>query len=273
MAKIEQYSRIINHAISTSGAVFTVPTSNDHTDETWLATDLYVGEFGVNVTDDKVYVRTSNGIIPVATGATGSGTGTQSATRIRVPLRAATGSGIGSASATSVHVAPRAATGSGVGTSLNSILHKNLRTAYGAGGSTTSDTAVGLHIAPRTGTGSGLGTQTALGFRVVLRNATGSGTSTQTATWAKSLIFRTPVEDRFPWSDYRTFNSQNNLFSKAAQGYRARNIFRLTNGTYTNTDPLDPILVERTYYGGHDHFVTQEEKDEFQRLVAEKRAQ
>jgi len=75
MAKIEQYSRIINHAISTSGAVFTVPTSNDHTDETWLATDLYVGEFGVNVTDDKVYVRTSNGIIPVATGATTSGTG------------------------------------------------------------------------------------------------------------------------------------------------------------------------------------------------------
>lgn len=75
MAKIEQYSRIINHAISTSGAVFTVPTSNDHTDETWLATDLYVGEFGVNVTDDKVYVRTSNGIIPVSTGATGSGSG------------------------------------------------------------------------------------------------------------------------------------------------------------------------------------------------------
>lgn len=75
MAKIEQYSRIINHAISTSGAVFTVPTSNDHTDETWLATDLYVGEFGVNVTDDKVYVRTSNGIIPVATGSTASGTG------------------------------------------------------------------------------------------------------------------------------------------------------------------------------------------------------
>lgn len=74
MAKIEQYSRIINHAISTSGAVFTVPTSNDHTDETWLATDLYVGEFGVNVTDDKVYVRTSNGIIPVATGASGSST-------------------------------------------------------------------------------------------------------------------------------------------------------------------------------------------------------
>lgn len=75
MAKIEQFSRIINHAISTSGAVFTVPTSNDHTDETWLATDLYVGEFGVNVTDDKVYVRTSNGIVQLTTGSTNSTAG------------------------------------------------------------------------------------------------------------------------------------------------------------------------------------------------------
>jgi hypothetical protein len=75
MSKIEQYSRIINHAISTNGAVFTVPTSNDHTDETWLATDLYVGELGVNVTDDKVYVRTSNGIVQLSTGSTGSSAG------------------------------------------------------------------------------------------------------------------------------------------------------------------------------------------------------
>jgi len=74
MSKIEQYSRIINHAISTNGTVFTVPTSNDHTDETWLATDLYIGELGVNVTDDKVYVRTSNGIVQLTTGSTASST-------------------------------------------------------------------------------------------------------------------------------------------------------------------------------------------------------
>lgn len=74
MAKIEQYSRIINHAISTSGQTFTVPSSNDHTDETWLATDLYIGELGVNVTDDKVFVRTNNGIIQLATGTSSTGT-------------------------------------------------------------------------------------------------------------------------------------------------------------------------------------------------------
>ena len=203
-----------------------------------------------------------NGVVTFTNTATGSGTGTESATRIRVPVRAATGSGTGSDSSTSVHIAPRTATGSGVGTSLNSILLKNLRTAYGAGGSTTSDTAVGLHIVPRTATGSGLGTQTALGGLLVLRTATGSGAGTETATWTKSLIFRTPVEDRFPWSDYRTFNSQNNLFSKAAQGYRARNIFRLNTGAYTNTDPLDPTLVDKVYYGGHDYFVEQTEKDQ-----------
>lgn len=71
MAKIEQFSRIINHRVSTAGTTFTIPTSNDHSDETWLATDLYIGEFGVNVTDDKVYVRTNNGIIELGTTASG----------------------------------------------------------------------------------------------------------------------------------------------------------------------------------------------------------
>jgi len=73
MAKIEQYSRIINHAVSTSGLAFTVPSSNDHTDETWLATDLYIAELGVNVTDDTVYVRTNNGIVKLATATSSAG--------------------------------------------------------------------------------------------------------------------------------------------------------------------------------------------------------
>jgi hypothetical protein len=194
--------------------------------------------------------------------ATGSGTGTQTASRIRVPVRTATGSGIGSANSTSVHIAPRTATGSGVGTSLNSVLHKNLRTAYGAGGSTTSDTAVGLRIVFRNATGSGLGTQAALGVRIAFRTAVGSGTSTETSDWTKSLIFRTPGEDRFPWDNYRNSEPAHRLFAKADQGYRARNIFLLTNGTYTNTDPLDPTLVNKVYLGGHNHFVTQTEKDQ-----------
>lgn len=73
MAKIEQYSRIINHGITTAGTTFTVPTSNDHTDETWLATDLYIGEIGINLTDDKIWMRTNNGLVQIATGTSSGG--------------------------------------------------------------------------------------------------------------------------------------------------------------------------------------------------------
>jgi hypothetical protein len=72
--KIEQFSRIINHRITTSGQTFTIPTSNDHTDETWSSTDLYIGEFGVNLTDDKVFVRTNNGIVELATNTASTAT-------------------------------------------------------------------------------------------------------------------------------------------------------------------------------------------------------
>lgn len=87
----------------------------------------------------------------------------------------------------------------------------------------------------------------------------GSGTNLP-VTWTKSFIFRPPVEDNFPWNDYREPTANHRLFGKAAQGNRARNIFRLTNGTYTNVDPLDPNLVDKVYYGGHQHFVTETEK-------------
>ena len=76
MPKIEQFSRIINHCLTTSGQAFTVPTSNDHTDETWLATDLYPGEIGINLTDDTIYMRTNNGIVQIS--ASGSGGSSQS---------------------------------------------------------------------------------------------------------------------------------------------------------------------------------------------------
>jgi hypothetical protein len=39
-----------------------------------LATDLYLGEFGVNLTDDTVYVRTNNGILQLATGTSSGST-------------------------------------------------------------------------------------------------------------------------------------------------------------------------------------------------------
>jgi len=74
MPSIEQYTRLRHHRLTTSGQSFTIPTSNDHSDDTWLKTDLYIGEIGFNLTDDTAYFRSNNGIVGLAT-ATSSGAG------------------------------------------------------------------------------------------------------------------------------------------------------------------------------------------------------
>lgn len=74
MAKIEQFSRLLMHRVTGAGVQFTSPTSNDHTDETWAETDLYIGEIGINVTDDTAWMRTNNGIVQLATSGSTSST-------------------------------------------------------------------------------------------------------------------------------------------------------------------------------------------------------
>jgi hypothetical protein len=72
--RIEQFSRLINHRVTGQGVAFTNPTSNDHTDETWSETDLYIGEIGINVTDDTIFMRTNNGIVEISTTTQSSST-------------------------------------------------------------------------------------------------------------------------------------------------------------------------------------------------------
>jgi hypothetical protein len=133
------------------------------------------------------------------------------------------------------------------------------RTASGTG--TGTSTAVKLRTTFRTATGSGVGSGTANEIELLPRTASGSGAgSSPPSNWTKSLIFRTPADDKFPWADYRENTIDHVFFGKVRQGNRARNIYRLTDGTFTNVDPLNPVLVTTVYYGGHDYFVTPEEK-------------
>jgi len=66
---IQQNSRIAHHRLTTQGANFTIPTSTDFTDGTWLSTDLLIGEIGMNISDDTIFFRTTNGIVEVATAS------------------------------------------------------------------------------------------------------------------------------------------------------------------------------------------------------------
>ena len=63
-----QDSRIRLKRSTTTGEVPTVAPSNDHTDGTWDALDVYVGELFLNTTDDKLWVRTDNGVREIAVG-------------------------------------------------------------------------------------------------------------------------------------------------------------------------------------------------------------
>lgn len=57
-----QDSRIRIKRSTTTGQVPTVAPSTDHTDGTWDALDIYVGELFANVADNRLWVRTNTGI-------------------------------------------------------------------------------------------------------------------------------------------------------------------------------------------------------------------
>ena len=203
-----------------------------------------------------------NGSKTVDRTATGDGTGTSTTVSVRIAFRTATGDGTGTSTTARTIVRLRTATGSGQGASNNSIVHKQLRTAFGAGAATAGDIAIGIHVHVRTGTNNGTGTQNATSLHISIRDADGSGAgAADNVTWIKSLIFRPPNDDDFPWADYRQQTSKaHRLFGFVGQGVRARNVFKLVDGTFTNDDPLDPALVDKVYYGAHVHFVTADEK-------------
>lgn len=69
-----EYKRLIVKQSDTASEVATIPTTNDHTDGTWLSTDIYKGELFINTVDDVIQTRTDNGIISVGGGGSTSDT-------------------------------------------------------------------------------------------------------------------------------------------------------------------------------------------------------
>jgi len=63
-----QDSRIRLKRSTVAGAQPAAAPSADHTDGTWGVNDVYVGELYLNDTDQRLYVRTTGGILEIATG-------------------------------------------------------------------------------------------------------------------------------------------------------------------------------------------------------------
>ena len=63
-----QDSRIRIKRSTVAGAIPTVAPSSDHTDGTWGVNDVYIGELYLNDTDQRLFVRTTGGVVEIATG-------------------------------------------------------------------------------------------------------------------------------------------------------------------------------------------------------------
>lgn len=60
---MNEFKRMIIKVSDVSGVTATVPTTNDHTDGSWLNTDIYEGELFLNIVDNILQTRTESGII------------------------------------------------------------------------------------------------------------------------------------------------------------------------------------------------------------------
>ncbi len=71
--------------------------------------------------------------------------------------------------------------------------------------------------------------------------------------------FIPPTDDFVHYGDMSRGGLQRRLWRFFKPEARGRNVYRLTDGTYTEVDQRDVGQVDRIYLGGHVHEVTAEE--------------
>lgn len=66
---MEEFKRMILKVSDVESEVATIPSTNDHTDGSWLTTDIYEGELFLNLVDNILQTRTEAGIVTLYNGA------------------------------------------------------------------------------------------------------------------------------------------------------------------------------------------------------------
>jgi hypothetical protein len=192
---IEGAQTSVNNYYAGNGSTFSIIWSTITLDYCFMVE-------GVSATGAVTRVRTATGsgtgtqsatgqiLITTNRTATGSGTGTESSTELRTVLRTATSAGTSSETADDQLDHFKTATGSGSGTSLAHIALNRVRTGSGTALGTTGGSVTFIVTRIRTATGSGSGTESATPnvIRFINRTATGSGIGTQTATGNRFLV-------------------------------------------------------------------------------------
>ena len=68
--------------------------------------------------------------------------------------------------------------------------------------------------------------------------------------------FTPPTDNLVRWADPFNRSIEHQLFKFLAPGARGRNVFKLTDNSYTEAQPGDMSTVKTTYHGGHKHTVS-----------------
>lgn len=66
---MEEFKRMILKVSDVENDVATIPSTSDHTDGSWLNTDIYEGELFLNLVDNILQTRTEAGIVTLYDGA------------------------------------------------------------------------------------------------------------------------------------------------------------------------------------------------------------
>jgi hypothetical protein len=70
--------------------------------------------------------------------------------------------------------------------------------------------------------------------------------------------FQPPTDKFVVWA----LREEMGIFAHLQPGDRGRNVYKLTNGTYTEHHPGSETEIEITYHGGHVHTLTTEEESD-----------
>ncbi len=68
--------------------------------------------------------------------------------------------------------------------------------------------------------------------------------------------FITPTDNFVHWAD----ENETGIFAYLRPGKRGRNVFKLTDGSFVESEPSDHTLIAHTYHGGHVHTVSGQEQ-------------
>lgn len=68
--------------------------------------------------------------------------------------------------------------------------------------------------------------------------------------------FTPPTDELVVWADPYDTSIEHRLFRFLHPGDRGRNVFKLTDSSYTENQPGDASTILVTYHGGHEHPVS-----------------